>query len=179
MDVPIEHEESNIYSAHVCYQVGDVYYGATLPQKIGHSNPNKYGSWWRGPYLVSVVSKLPIVNGFEIYNEKICNTRHVVLRILEYDFSDTVGKRWLVKWFVNDTPHTCDTEECGTYSPVRCNSPAQCIPPKRPATVLGVQTSTQRREPERFAVPVEPKDFTTGTELPKQKRGRPPKIRYW
>ena len=78
-----EHEESNIYSAHDCYQVGNVYYGATLLQKIGHSNPNKYGSWWCGPYLVSVVSKLPIVCGFEkIYNEKICNTRHVVLRIL-------------------------------------------------------------------------------------------------
>jgi len=30
--------------------------------KIGQTNPSKYGSWWRGPYLVT---KVPMVYGFE------------------------------------------------------------------------------------------------------------------
>ena len=39
----------------------------------------------------------------------------VVLRVLDHDFSDTTDKRWLVEWFVANSPHnlgtTCDTEE--------------------------------------------------------------------
>ena len=46
------------------YEVGDYVrrYPAT---KVGEANPNKYGSWWRGPYLVTAVTKVSMVYGFE------------------------------------------------------------------------------------------------------------------
>ena len=46
------------------YAVGDYVKRRYPASKIGYSNPNKYGSWWRGPYLVTAVSKIPIVYGF-------------------------------------------------------------------------------------------------------------------
>jgi hypothetical protein len=46
------------------YQVGDVIrrYPVT---KIGGGNPNKYGNWWRGLYLLTAFSKIPIIYGYE------------------------------------------------------------------------------------------------------------------
>ena len=38
--------------------------------KIGHANLRKYGSWWRGPYLVTAVTKVPVVYGFEKYGTR-------------------------------------------------------------------------------------------------------------
>ena len=46
------------------YEVGD--YVLRYPaDKIEKTNPSKYGSWWRGPYLVTAVTKVPLVYGFE------------------------------------------------------------------------------------------------------------------
>jgi len=47
------------------YEVRDYELRRYPTTKIGYSNPNKYGSWWRGPYLVTAVSKVPIVYGLE------------------------------------------------------------------------------------------------------------------
>ena len=92
------------------------------------ANPSKYESWWRGPYLVTAVTKVPMVYGFEIlwYSTKAYfadithpyiltqTTSHtlniatrdkdksVVLQNLEHDFSNTRNKLWLVQWFGDD-----------------------------------------------------------------------------
>jgi hypothetical protein len=40
------------------YQVNDYVLRRYPPTKIGGGNPNKYGSWWSGPYQVSGVTTL-------------------------------------------------------------------------------------------------------------------------
>jgi hypothetical protein len=45
------------------YQVGDYVLRCYPPSKAGKGNPDKYGSYWRGPYLVTMAS---VVN--ETYN---------------------------------------------------------------------------------------------------------------
>ena len=47
------------------YEVGDYVLRRYPATKIGDVNPIKYGSWWRGPYLVTTVTKAPIVYRFE------------------------------------------------------------------------------------------------------------------
>ena len=47
------------------YEVGDYVLRRYPATKIGHANPSKYGSWLRGPYLVTAVTKAPEVYGFE------------------------------------------------------------------------------------------------------------------
>jgi hypothetical protein len=47
------------------YQVGDYVLRRYPSTKIGGGNPNKYGSWWRGPYRVMSLSQVPIVYGFD------------------------------------------------------------------------------------------------------------------
>jgi hypothetical protein len=195
------------------YVVGDNVLRRYPTTKIGYANPNKYGSWWRGPYLVTAVSKVPIIYGFEklwytIQNlvptkEYFADVTHlkpfyfdpdyvtplniatrdtdesVVLRILDHDFSDTTDKRWLVEWFGADSPHTWERhatlknveafhQYCATHQ-------LNAFLPKDHPEFSASKPSTQRRAPGQFAVPVEPKEITTEPELPKKKRGRPPK----
>ena len=47
------------------YEVGDYMLRRYPATKIGHANPKKYGSWWRGPYLVMAVTKALVVYGFK------------------------------------------------------------------------------------------------------------------
>ena len=47
------------------YEVGDYVLRRYPATKIGQANPRKYGSWWCGPYLVTSVTKVPMVYGFE------------------------------------------------------------------------------------------------------------------
>jgi hypothetical protein len=46
------------------YQVGDYVLRRYPATKAGQGNPNKYGSWWRGPYLVTAAQQVPIVYGY-------------------------------------------------------------------------------------------------------------------
>jgi hypothetical protein len=43
------------------YEVGDYVLRRYPPSKTGKGNPNKYGSYWRGPYLVTQVKFMPDV----------------------------------------------------------------------------------------------------------------------
>ena len=45
---------------HTTYEVNDFVLRRYPPTKIGGGNPHKYGSWWRGPYLVTQVFQKPI-----------------------------------------------------------------------------------------------------------------------
>ena len=47
------------------YQVGDYVLRRYPATKAGQGNPNKYGSWWRGPYLVTAAQQVPIVYGHQ------------------------------------------------------------------------------------------------------------------
>jgi hypothetical protein len=46
------------------YQVGDYILRRYPATKAGHGNLNKYGSWRRGPYLITATTQVPIVYGF-------------------------------------------------------------------------------------------------------------------
>jgi hypothetical protein len=46
------------------YQVGNYVLRRYPATKVGQRNPNKYGSWWPGPYLVTAATQGPIVYGF-------------------------------------------------------------------------------------------------------------------
>ena len=45
---------------HTTYQVNDYVLRRYPPTKLGGGNPNKYGSWWRGPYQVMSVIQKPV-----------------------------------------------------------------------------------------------------------------------
>jgi len=45
------------------YQVGNYVLRKYPMAKTGQGNPNKYGSWWRGPCLATAVTQVPIVYG--------------------------------------------------------------------------------------------------------------------
>ena len=47
------------------YEVGDYVLRRYPATKLGHANPSKYGAWWRGPYLVTAVTKVLMAYGFE------------------------------------------------------------------------------------------------------------------
>jgi len=53
-------QEINLSPYHVGYYVLRRYFAT----KAGQGNPNKYGSWWRGPNLITAATQVPIVYGF-------------------------------------------------------------------------------------------------------------------
>jgi hypothetical protein len=92
------------------YEVGDYVLRRYPATKIGQANPSKYGSWWRGPYLVTAVTKVPMVYGFE----KLLYTIQNLVTTKEY-FADITH----LKPFYFDPNYvtplkiaTRDTDEC-------------------------------------------------------------------
>jgi hypothetical protein len=109
------------------YSIGDFVLRQYPPTKAGNGPPNKYGSWWRGPYEVTNVKQSDVKNVYTIQHlvtkrEYLVDVTHlkpfyhdptyvvplniavkdtdeyVVESIVEHDVSDPKDTKWRVRW---------------------------------------------------------------------------------
>jgi hypothetical protein len=109
------------------YSVGDFVLRQYPPTKAGNGPPNKYSSWWRGPYEVINIQQTDVKNVYTILNlitKKQCmvdvthlkpfyhdpnyttplniavkdTDEYVVEDIISHNISDPTNTQWLVRW---------------------------------------------------------------------------------
>jgi hypothetical protein len=109
------------------YSVGDFVLREYPPTKAGKGPPNKYSSWWRGPYEITNVQRTDVKNIYTIRNlvtqhEYVADVTHlkpfyhdptyvvplniavkdtdeyVVDQIVGHNISDPTDTKWRVRW---------------------------------------------------------------------------------